>query len=288
MLTSLAHSLGEEAHRTGAELPAIVGPVYARGDDGRIHPQRAMWPAFWGVVKGGQVEPLPPGQVYKLTRKALRVRQDMVEELLRPSLGSSELKALLGEERAKLKPEAWYAAEQAKVDAARVAQGREEFAERVAVALTEIQQTQKVEQAAYVSSGIVYVRADEGDSLRQLELSGDAATAMVRWPLAHNVRPAGWSLGAGGCLECHSEQGKIFTSTVAAVGPGPDDGEPVTMASLQGLDPLQQLAWNESFRGRAVFKYLVGGSIAVLLMVLMIGIGAVAARLAGRHGGQTA
>ena len=105
---------------------------------------------------------------------------------------------------------------------------------------------------------------------------------MISWPLAHNVRPAGWSLGVAGCTECHGESGKIFASTVSSVGPGPDRGQRVTMASLQGVDPGQRLAWNKLFSGRKSFKYLVAGSVALLLMTLFVGIGAVASRFAGR------
>ena len=102
--------------------------------------------------------------------------------------------------------------------------------------------------------------------------------------MAHQVRPAGWSLGATGCIECHSDDGKIFSSTVSAIGPGPDQGQPVTMASLQGVDPDQRLQWNEMFQGRKSFKFLIAGSIFILLVTLFVGIGALAARLGGKAG----
>ena len=105
---------------------------------------------------------------------------------------------------------------------------------------------------------------------------------MVRWPIAHNVRPAGWSLGAAGCVECHSDDGKIFASTVTPIGPGPDAGEPITMATLQGVNTDNRLVWNELFKGRKDFKYIIGGSIAVLLMVFLVGVGAMASRLTSR------
>ena len=106
---------------------------------------------------------------------------------------------------------------------------------------------------------------------------------MVAWPMAHNVRPAGWSLGVAGCTECHSESAKLFASTVQAIGPGPDVGEPIAMATLQGVDANQRLTWNQLFSGRKSFKYIVAGSIALLLMTLLIGVGAVASRFAGRR-----
>jgi hypothetical protein len=282
IMTSLAHGLGEQGHRTGFELPAIVGPVYTKGADDRIYPNRSMWPAFWGTLNDGKVQPISPPRVYELTRRALRVRKDFVEELLKPKMGSSDLKEVLGEERAKAQPEEWTSDESAKVDAAQAEMGRESFEEKVFAALQELEKELKVEQAVYVSSGVVYARGDEDDSLKTIDVAGDPSTEIVSWPLAHNVRPAGWSLGVAGCLECHSEDAKIFASTVAAVGPGPDRGSAVTMASLQGVDPDQRLVWNELFRGRASFKYVIGGSIALLLLTLFVGIGAVASRFAGR------
>ncbi len=282
VMTSLAHSLGSKDHRTGQELPAIVGPVFSKRDDGRVYPQRAIWPAFWGVIEKGKVRPIPPNDVYDITRRSLRVRKDFVAELVKPKVSSKDLTELLGEERAKLDREEWNEEETRKVDALQAEQGRELFEEKVSAALEAIEEELEAEQAVYVSGGVVYGRHDDPDKLQALELDDSAATDMITWPMAHNVRPAGWSLGAGGCVECHSDSGKIFSSTVAAIGPGPDVGRPVSMASLQGIHADQRLAWNELFRGRKEFKYIVAGSVAILVMALMVGIGAVASRFSGR------
>jgi hypothetical protein len=51
---------------------------------------------------------------------------------------------------------------------------------------------------------------------------------------------------------------------------------------LQGVDPDQRIAWNELFRGRKSFKYIIAGSISLLILTLFVGIGAIASRLAGR------
>lgn len=282
VMTSLAHGLGEQGHRTGFELPALVGPVFTKRSDGRIYPQRAMWPAFWGKLIDGTVTPIPPEQIYDLTRRSLRVRKSFVDELLKPKVSSSDLKTILGEERAKVDDQEWTDAERAKVDAAQAEQGRALFQEKVYAALEAIQEELKVDQAVYVSSGFVYAQGAQEDSLETIEVDDKQATGMTSWPLAHNVRSAGWSLGVAGCTECHSEQAHLFSSTVASVGPGPDRGPPVTMASLQGIDPNQRLAWNELFQGRKSFKLIVAGSVSVLLMSLLVGIGAAASRLVGR------
>ncbi|MCG8652810.1 MAG: hypothetical protein MI861_23425, partial [Pirellulales bacterium] len=283
VMTSLAHGLGSKGHRSGRELPALLGPVFTKGEDDRVYPQRAMWPAYWGVVEGEKIRPLPPNQTYDLVRRALRVRKDFSTELLQPKLSSKDLKELLGEDRAKTAKEEWTADEAAKVAEFQAAEGKALFEEKVSAALAAIEKELEISPAVYVSSGMVYARDEEKeDTLRQLNLDDSAGVGMISWPLAHNVRPAGWSLGVGGCVECHSEQGKIFASTVTAVGPGPDATESSTMASLQGVPADQRLAWNELFRGRQSFKYVIGGSIAILVMTLLVGIGAIASRLAGR------
>jgi len=103
---------------------------------------------------------------------------------------------------------------------------------------------------------------------------------MLTWPLAHNVRGAGQSLGVGGCLDCHSEQGLMFTSTVTSMGPAPVPGRTVTMASLQSVDEDQRLRWNQMFAGRALFKYLIGASLLTVLLVMLLGIAAKAGAMA--------
>jgi nitrate/TMAO reductase-like tetraheme cytochrome c subunit len=279
VMTSLAHSLGEKGHRSGLELPRVSGPVYAKRDDGRVYPHRVMWPAFWGSVLDGDVVPLDPEQVYTATRRALRVRGGFVEEIVMPELKRSQLKELLGEDRDRLPPEQWTAEEAAKVDAATRQAGRELFAEKVSAALEALEETFQIDQAAYVSAGNVYVRGDEQDTVKTLDMGDAKATGMVRWPMAHNVRPAGWSLGVHGCTECHSDDAKLFASTVAANGPGPDRGNPVDMATLQGVDPDQRLAWNQLFANRASFKYVIATSLAVLAITALLAAGMLIGRL---------
>ena len=282
IMTSLAHGIGEEGHRTGMEFPAILGPVYSKDSSGKVFPNRVMWAAFWGTMVDGKITPIPPEQVYDLTRKSLRVRKDFVSELLKPKMSSSDLKKILGEDRYKTKPDQWTSEETEKVTTAQTEEGTAVFGEKVYAALAAIEKELEVESAVYVSSGMVYAKGDEEDTVKVIDVTDDQATRMVQWPMAHNVRPAGWSLGVAGCTECHSEDAKLFTSRVAAIGPGPDDGPPISMASLQSVNPDQRLAWNELFKGRASFKYVIASSIGILLMILCVGIGAVASRFAGR------
>ncbi|TWT67512.1 cytochrome c3 family protein [Allorhodopirellula solitaria] len=247
LMTSLAHALGAKERRAGDEPPQILGPVYAKLDDGKIYPHKVTWPAFWGIREEGAITPLNPDDVYTWTRRPLRVRKNLKEEL---------------------------------------ASDPEKFNEKVAEALAAIEEETGADQAVYVSSGKVYARdTDESgnESLEVLEDDFDEAK-MVAWPIAHNVRPAGWSLGVDGCVECHSSDAPIFASTVTPLGPAPLQAEPVTMASLQGLDAFERARWNELFAGRSSFKVLVAVSLAVVLAILLIGLASVATKLTRHHG----
>lgn len=57
--TSLAHGLGmRNVIKADDALPHIQTPVLALGADGKIAPHNAIWPSFWGVLKGEEVAPL--------------------------------------------------------------------------------------------------------------------------------------------------------------------------------------------------------------------------------------
>ncbi len=286
IMTSLSHALGTKEHRSGFELPAIAGPIYSKLKDGKIYPQRAIWPAYWGSLSDGKIQPLDPATTYDLTRRSLRVRSDFVEEIVAPKLSSTDRKKILGDDRYKVSDEELTSEEQEKLAAAQKLAGQESFNEKVAVSLEALEKELKIETAVYVSSGFVYRRGEDEKTVSQVphdEIKNLDAIEMTTWPIAHNVRPAGWALGVGGCTECHREDSVIFASTVQSIGPGPDQGTRVTMASLQGLDPNQSLVWNQLFVGRASFKYVMATSIVVLCLILLVGVGAMASRLAGHH-----
>ncbi|MEM9587961.1 MAG: hypothetical protein AAGA03_11835 [Planctomycetota bacterium] len=295
LMTSLAHELGSGAHRSGNELPSIAGPVYAPAgfhhetesiDSAANHPagkpvttQRVMWPAYWGKVVDGNVSPLSPADVYDATRRALRVRKGFVEELTSVRLSTKDKQAILGDERGKAKEDEWTDQEREKVDAELAVRGQSQFDEKVHAALQALREELGVEQAVYVSTGTVFAQGDKDATLKRIEVNNPDAVGMIAWPMAHNVRPAGWSLGSGGCLDCHSEGSSIFASTVTPVGPVDVEASPINMATLQGLDPEQTLRWNQLFAGRGLFKVMTAASLTTLAVVMLVGIGGAAARL---------
>ena len=275
IMTSLAHGLGEKGHRTGEELPALVAPVYTRDQNGKIAPHKVMWPAFWGTRKSdaSEIIPLDPEFVYATVRKPLRVRKDMVKELFSPKLKSSQLRELLGDERAKTKRGEWTLEESQKVVAKQADLGKQAFQEKVHDALRAIEKERGGEQAVYVSAGVVYAAGDQVGTLKMLDAIEDQATKMIAWPMAHQVRPAGWSLGIKGCTECHSEDGLLFASTVKPKGPVASSNPGVKMASLQGLDGYEHMAWNQLFSGRRTFKFVIATVLVVTFLMLVFSLG---------------
>jgi hypothetical protein len=294
LMTSLAHGLGEKAHRNGSELPSIRGPLFMPWDMSRDQANvrttvaRGIWPAFWGELHDGVVTPLSPEKVYTATRKSLRVRRGFIEEISRPELSSKELAEVLGPERAKINAGEYTDEERKKIAALQLAAGDALFDEKVSASLEAIQTELGVETAVYVSTGTVYGLVEKnspeggeenaGDvaeparKLREISVKNADAVDLLPWPMAHNVRPAGWSLGATGCLECHAEDGLIFASTVIPVGPSPKAVAPLTMANLQGIADADRLLWNQLFTGRSIFKVLIATSLTTLAGLMLIGL----------------
>ena len=65
--TSQSHALGTHAASPLATaMPAIRGPLYLPAEDGKITPQYALWPAFWGLKNGQEIKPLTLPQMAAL------------------------------------------------------------------------------------------------------------------------------------------------------------------------------------------------------------------------------
>jgi len=66
----LSHGLGEfNVNKSPEVLPHIYYPVFAPQEDGKIGPNRLLWPAFWGRLQLGSVAPLNPDEVRGAMRK---------------------------------------------------------------------------------------------------------------------------------------------------------------------------------------------------------------------------
>lgn len=57
--TSRAHRLGtDNVDKSPDALPHIIAPVFAKQTGDKITPYKLIWPAFWGVIKDKNVEPI--------------------------------------------------------------------------------------------------------------------------------------------------------------------------------------------------------------------------------------
>jgi hypothetical protein len=67
----MTHGLGEfNVNKSPDAPPHLYYPVFARNEEGKLAPNRMVWPSFWGRVQGGNVTPLAPAQVKKAIAKA--------------------------------------------------------------------------------------------------------------------------------------------------------------------------------------------------------------------------
>jgi hypothetical protein len=70
--TSMAHRLGTpNVNKSREMLPHIAAPVFAKQADGKIAPHKLVWPAFWGVLRDGKVEPIALATVTKVVGELL-------------------------------------------------------------------------------------------------------------------------------------------------------------------------------------------------------------------------
>ncbi len=85
--TSRANRLGIFGiARWWTDLPAIVEPVYIRDANGKLAPNRLLWPAFWAEKKGRTVKPLKPEAVAAAAGDILNPQQRIVNILTALSL----------------------------------------------------------------------------------------------------------------------------------------------------------------------------------------------------------
>ena len=75
---------------------------------------------------------------------------------------------------------------------------------------------------AYVAGGKLYSLDGSG----RLSVADDDAARPYLWPIAHDIRPAGQSLGVRGCDDCHSSKSPLFFGKVPVDSP---------VASAEGL-----------------------------------------------------
>lgn len=243
--TALAHALGTASkERSEADPPLIVGPIFGRDPDGRIAPQRAVWPAFWGVRDAdGGVRPLALDVVARAfghepaADRQIRSDDRGGRRRAENAAGGSEPAAPLSDAK-------------------------------IVAVLAELAKFVEGEPV-YVSGGLLHRLSSQG----ALTKAEDAVAEPYRWSLAHDVRPAAQSLGARGCTDCHATDAAIF---FGRAGPQPDD-EPMAFAPLRSA-PMHEVhgypgrlagAWGYLFGVRPAFKALGLTCVALTALVLL-------------------
>jgi hypothetical protein len=270
VLTALAHGLGLPSHDYSENsVPGVVEPVLKR-DDGKLYPYRMTWPAFWGSLDEGQLTPLAPEEVQAALRNTLRVRrgQTLKETLLDVKLTKDEKQEVLGEKRGAVTEAGLTEEEKAKLAERINKKALDEFQAKLAKALEDLKKIIKQPGAepVYVAGGKAYRLAADGKT----QVFEHEAAQPYAWKLAHDVRPARQSLGATGCFDCHKLGAPIFEGQLTAVSPILD-GQPrkYAMYELAGFDKFKLDSWNQSFQGRAAFKWLGFASMGVVSLVLL-------------------
>ena len=123
-------------------------------------------------------------------------------------------------------------------------------------------------RAVWVSGGEVWRIADDDSGVVS---ATHADAAAYTWPIAHDVRPARRALGVGGCTDCHAPDAPFVHGLVEALGVTPDPTPQTTsMLELSELDPTLVAAWEQSFRGRDLFKLSGVVAVATILLVLVL------------------
>jgi len=275
--TSMAHAFGlAYQEREDSDLPLIVQPVFLDDANGVLTPHRMVWPAYWAWMEDDKLTPMDPGEVYiKTLRRVLRIRKDFRAEAGKATISEVDRKTTLGD--AAGKPDADLNTEQrAKLAELTKQKSIEAFNANLAKVLTELAKTKPNEksQPVYVSSGKVFsLDTREGGKVTGVE---HPAAKPYAWPLAHDVRPARQSLGVLGCTECHAKDSPIFYSSITPIGPAPDGAPSKAIHELNGEDAKLLAAWEQSFGGRPIFKWVgfvsIGAVALIVLLFVLLGL----------------
>jgi mono/diheme cytochrome c family protein len=77
----MTHGLGEfNVNKAPDAPPHLYYPVFARNEQGKLAPNRMVWPAFWGRLQNGTVKPIHPDQVKKALARAKLAAPPTVDE----------------------------------------------------------------------------------------------------------------------------------------------------------------------------------------------------------------
>ena len=242
--TARAHGLGlTSKERNAATLPEIYGPVFVRGEDGKIAPHLMLWPAYWAVVSKEGVWQIPPEQLRPVmdVAPAEPCPPDAEEPFSYPPLTAEQIAVVLARLGAELNENAY---------------------------------------AVYVRRGTAY-RLGGAGQLAPVERDGWPTDSAYTWPMAHDVRPAAQALGVGGCTDCHAADAPFTFGSISPVTAAQAERPPLEfMYQLRGESRILSKVWASSFAQRPWFKFVCFACVIVLAGVLHVyGLAAFAALL---------
>jgi len=224
------------AARWDTEVPFIQAPVFVRNDTGKVEPRAMMWPAFWGVMNGNDVKPLPievaTAGVDEIRFQIEKAEAEAAAEAAAAEEAAREAAEKAAREKGETLPEEPAAEEEIEdPEPEPPAMADPLTEEQIGRVLAELAKSVEGDPV-YVAGGMVHKL--NGEKLASLE---NPVAEAVSWPLAHNVLPAAESLGANGCTDCHADDAPFFFTTLAAAAPMPV-GKPAAMAmhQLQEVD----------------------------------------------------
>ena len=117
------------------------------------------------------------------------------------------------------------------------------------------------EKAVYITEGVLYEVIEDTVTAEEHE-----AAQPYSWPFAHDVRPAGLSLGVRGCGDCHSSESPFYFAAVAAS----DSAAVKRMADFQNKDIAMIRLFNFSFKFRPWLKVLLIATCVIFAVVLFV------------------
>lgn len=132
--------------------------------------------------------------------------------------------------------------------------------------LTELKKEFTEDSSAFIAGGLLHELDIEGNLSSTRHAAGDP----YLWPVAHDVRAAGQSLGVRGCADCHSSESSFFFAQVAVDSPvSASPALELRMIDFQDLDPVQASTLSFFFRFRAWFKFMAIVSLAVVTLGIL-------------------
>ncbi len=119
----------------------------------------------------------------------------------------------------------------------------------------------------YVSAGKLFVAGEHGTLMRR----DHEAARPYSWPIAHDVRPKGQSLGIRGCDDCHATDSPVYFGNVLVASPFVSTNDSVVaMTTFQDQSPVFPWLFSMSFLFRPGLKVLIILSFVVIAAVVLL------------------